>query len=79
MSNVYASTSANPAGGGMPGRSYKELAIWSLICAIWVFPPAGIIMGMIVRASAANPRRSPPTMIDLSEDSRASRMRSACS
>jgi hypothetical protein len=49
MSNVYASTSANPAGGGMPGRSYKELAIWSLICAIWVFPPAGIIMGMIAR------------------------------
>jgi hypothetical protein len=26
-----------------------ELAIWSLICAIWVLPPAGIIMGAMAR------------------------------
>jgi hypothetical protein len=49
MSNVYASANENPAGYGTPGKSYKELAIWSLICAIWVLPPAGIIMGVIAR------------------------------
>jgi hypothetical protein len=47
---------ATPPAGGMPAKSYKELAIWSLICAVFILPPAGIIMGVIARRNmrAAN-------------------------
>jgi hypothetical protein len=35
--------------GGTPVSSQVELAIWSLICAVLVLPPAGIVMGAIAR------------------------------
>jgi hypothetical protein len=38
-----------PVSGGTPVGSQAELAIWSLICAVLVLPPAGIIMGAIAR------------------------------
>jgi hypothetical protein len=38
-----------PVSGGSSVRSQVELAIWSLICAVLVLPPAGIVMGAIAR------------------------------
>jgi hypothetical protein len=38
-----------PAMGGMAGRSQVELAIWSLICAVLVLPPVGVVLGVIAR------------------------------
>jgi hypothetical protein len=47
MSDIHAP--ANPPGGATPGKSYRELAIWSLLCAMLVLPPAGAIMGVVAQ------------------------------
>jgi len=35
--------------GATPGKSYENLAIGSLVCAIFVFAPLGLIVGLIAR------------------------------
>jgi len=49
MSNVGTPADPHPPAGGIRGRSYKELAIWSLICGVWVLGPIGIILGVLAR------------------------------
>lgn len=49
MSNVDAFADPHPPAGGIRDRSYKELAIWALICAIWVLGPIGIILALLAR------------------------------
>jgi predicted permease len=46
MSSIRITGYPNPAPRSAPGKSYKELAIWSVICAIWM-GMVGIILGMI--------------------------------
>jgi hypothetical protein len=36
MSSILITGRPNPAPRSAPGKSYKELAIWSVICAIWM-------------------------------------------
>jgi hypothetical protein len=40
---------AEPEIGVTAGKSQVELAIWSLICAVLVLPPVGIVLGVIAR------------------------------
>jgi hypothetical protein len=40
-----------PVIGGTAGNSHAELAIWSLICAVLVLPPVGIVLGVIARTN----------------------------
>jgi hypothetical protein len=46
MSHIPISGHPNSAPQSAPGKSYKELAIWSVICAIWM-AMVGIILGMM--------------------------------
>lgn len=54
MSGNQITTPPNPVPPSTPSKSYKELAIWSVICAIWI-AGVGIILGvmalMFMRAS----------------------------
>jgi len=49
MSDISGAADPTPPVGGALGKSYKTLAIWSLICAIWVLGPVGIILGVLAR------------------------------
>jgi hypothetical protein len=67
MSIIGATADPTPPDAA-PARSYRELAIWSVICGIWVLGPIGILMSLIALKSMLTSRNLDGRNIALAGD-----------